>query len=302
MQIYESLQGLGSDFGLALGVFDGVHLGHQAVIAEARLGSGRVGVLTFHPHPVQILAPQKARRRILTSLPHQQHLMAKMGVDFMVVVPFTKKRAAQEAADFAAELFASGVRRVAVGEDWLFGRKRQGNLQKLQTWGAEKEVEVRGVAAVAADGVRISSTRIRTALDHDDFAGARRLLGRNFSVLGHVEKGRQLGRQLGFATANVVAGEEYLPPDGVHAVRGDWGAGWRIGVSNVGRRPTIEPGGRRLLEVHFLDADDVPDLYGREIEVAFVEKIREEQKFASLKELKNQIAADAERARTILQI
>lgn len=300
MQIYESLQGIGSDFGLALGVFDGVHLGHQAVIAAAKMGGWRLGVLTFQPHPVQVLAPEKAQRRILTSLPHQIRLMTGMGVDFVVVLSFTKERAAQEAADFAAELFASGVRRVAVGADWSFGRKRQGNLEKLQVWGAEKQVEVRGVPAVVADGARISSTSIRSALDHDDFALARRLLGRDFSVLGHVEKGRQLGRQLGFATANVVADEEYLPPDGVHAVRGNWGAGWRIGVSNVGRRPTVEPGGRRLLEVHFLDANDVPELYGCEIEVAFVEKIREEQKFGSLDDLKAQIALDAQTARAIL--
>lgn len=301
MQIFDRLDALGSGFGLALGVFDGLHLGHQAVIGAAAKNGQALGVLTFHPHPVQVLFPQKAPRRILTSLTHQQRLMTEMGVDFMVVLPFTAERAAQEAADFVSELFASGVNRVAVGDDWSFGKNRGGNLAKLQAWGAEKKVTVVGVAAVSDERGRISSTRIRSALDHDDFSGARRLLGRDFSVLGHVEKGRQLGRQLGFATANVVAGEEYLPPDGVHAVRGNWGEGWKIGVSNVGRRPTVEPGGRRLLEVHFLE-NEVPDLYGREIEVAFVEKIRDEQKFASLDDLKNQIARDANAARQILKL
>ncbi len=299
MEVYHSLCGPGGDFGLAMGVFDGVHLGHQAVIAAA-MGSGARGVLTFQPHPVRVLAPDRAPKRLLTTLAHQKKLVSRRGVDFLLGLPFTKERARQTAEDFARELFATGVKRVAVGEDWLFGKSRSGNVPKLQSWGADSGVEVRTVAAVEDAGGRISSTRIRAALEEDDFALARHLLGRDFSVLGEVKKGRQLGRQLGFATANVIVGEEYLPPDGVHAVRADWGAGWQAGVANVGRRPTVEEGGRRMLEVHFLGGG-VPNLYGREVEVAFVEKIREEKKFDSLEALKSRIATDAEEARRILQ-
>ncbi|MGE9268251.1 MAG: riboflavin biosynthesis protein RibF [Verrucomicrobiales bacterium] len=282
---------------LALGVFDGLHRGHQAVIEAARADGKKLGVLTFDPHPARVLAPERAPKRLLSSLPHQKRLLNGMGVETLVVLPFTPERAAQEAEDFAGELRACVLSAVAVGADWSFGRGRRGTVEKLAT--CLPDTEVKGVPAVCEAGRRISSTWIRECLGRSDLAMARQLLGRSFSVYGEVVKGRQLGRQLGFPTANLRIGEEYLPPDGVYAVRGDWGEGWQTGVANVGRRPTVSADGRRLLEVHFL-ACGTPDLYGRWVEVSFEEKIRSERSFANVGELRQQIEKDAENARMLL--
>ena len=302
MEVYESLDlEMGGEFGLALGIFDGVHLGHQAVIEAARVAGGKLGVVTFDPHPARVLFPEKVAARVLTSLEHKRDLLAKMGVDFLVVLPFTKERAGQAARDFAEELFASGVRRISVGEDWRFGKGRAGGVEELREWGGEKGVEVCVAEAVDLEGGRISSTRIRKALGEGNFSLTEKLLGRLYSVTGMVVEGRKLGREIGFPTANVATEEEKLPLNGVHVVRIDWGEGGMPGVANVGRRPTVEDGGRRMLEVHVL-AEGVPDLYGREVEVSFLKMIREERKFGSVEELKGQIGKDCEVAREVLQV
>lgn len=274
------------DFGLALGVFDGVHLGHQAVIDAVR-GFPKLGVLTFDPHPVQILAPDKAPRRVLSGLEHKKLILERLGVDFMVVVEFSREFAAREACDFAGELFGSGARRLTAGEDWSFGRGREGTMERLAAWGRENGVDVVGVTAVESGGERISSTRIRACLEENDLNGARELLGRPYSVFGEVRKGKQLGRTIGFPTANVSAGEEFLPENGVYLVEGN---GTR-GVANIGTRPTVDDSPRRSLEVH-LFSDDIPMTYGWQLEVAFLRKLRDEQKFDSIDDLKAQIARD----------
>ena len=238
MQVFHhpgEITGWPDGFGLALGVFDGVHLGHQAVLDAAR-GFDGLGVLTFHPHPVQVLAPDRAPRRILAGLDHKKLIFERLGVDFMVVVPFTREFASRAAHDFAGELFASGARRLAAGRDWHFGRNREGTMDRLADWGEERGVEVVGVGAVGSGGERISSTRIRECLKHNDLKGAAALLGRPYSVLGEVVEGKQLGRTIGFPTANVAAGEEQLPPNGVYLVEGNG----LPGVANVGTRPTVD--------------------------------------------------------------
>jgi len=285
------LRGTPGDFGLALGVFDGVHLGHQAVIDAAR-GFTRVGVLTFDPHPVQVLAPDRAPRRILSSLAHKQMILERLGIDFMIVVNFTPEFAAREARDFAEELFASGAKRLAAGEDWSFGRAREGTMARLGEWGREAGVEVAEVEAVTLGGARISSTRIRDCFVRNDLEEAAALLGRPYSVLGEVVRGRQLGRTIGVPTANVALLDELLPPNGVYLVEGN---GIR-GVANVGTRPTVDASSRRSLEVHLL-SDKIPMEYGWELEVGFLKKIREEKKFDSLEALKAQIARDVGDAR-----
>jgi len=289
VRIYSSLTELSeseSGFGLALGVFDGVHLGHQAVIEAAR-GCGRVGVLTFDPHPVQVLAPGRAPRRILANLEHKKRILGGMGVDFMVVIEFTPEFAKRDAIDFGQELLGCGAVRLSAGEDWNYGKARSGNMVRLAEWGKEAGVEVIAVEAVTLDGGRISSTRIRECLKNDDLEGAARLLGRPYSIFGEVVRGKQLGRTIEVPTANIAVDGEQLPPNGVYRIKGNG----ILGVANIGTRPTVDDSGCRSLEVH-LFSDEVPDSYGWWLEVGFLSKIREEKKFASLDELKAQIRVD----------
>jgi riboflavin kinase/FMN adenylyltransferase len=277
-------------FGLALGVFDGVHLGHQAVIAAAR-GVGDLGVLTFDPHPVQVLAPNHAPRRILSSLDQKKRLLSGLGVDFLVIIEFSPEFAAREARKFADDLFATGVKKLSAGDDWSFGRGREGNMQRLREWGSESGVDVLEISAILQDGLRISSTRIRKCLQEEDLDSVATMLGRHYSVLGTVVRGRQLGRTIGFPTANVVVADEVLPPNGVYVVEGNG----IPGVANIGTRPTVDDSRGRSLEVH-LFTDDLPMDYGWELEVGFLRKIRDEQKFQSLEELRNQIQCDVQNA------
>ncbi|MDA7515733.1 riboflavin biosynthesis protein RibF [Akkermansiaceae bacterium] len=293
MQVLHGLKELSDfdrSFGLALGVFDGVHLGHQAVIAAAR-GVGDLGVLTFDPHPVQVLAPNHAPRRILSSLDQKKRLLSGLGVDFLVIIEFSPEFAAREARKFADDLFATGVKKLSAGDDWSFGRGREGNMQRLREWGSESGVDVLEISAILQDGLRISSTRIRKCLQEEDLDSVATMLGRHYSVLGTVVRGRQLGRTIGFPTANVVVADEVLPPNGVYVVEGNG----IPGVANIGTRPTVDDSRGRSLEVH-LFTDDLPMDYGWELEVGFLRKIRDEQKFQSLEELRNQIQCDVQNA------
>ena len=293
MQVLYGLKELsefGRSFGLALGVFDGVHLGHQAVIEAAR-GAGALGVLTFDPHPVQVLAPNHAPRRILSSLEQKKRVLSGLGVDFLVIIEFSPEFAAREARKFANDLFATGVKKLSAGDDWSFGRGREGNMQRLREWGSESRVEVLEVSAILQDGLRISSTRIRKCLQEEDLDSVAKMLGRYYSVLGRVVRGRQLGRTIGFPTANVVVADEVLPPNGVYVVEGNG----IPGVANIGTRPTVDDSRGRSLEVH-LFTDDLPMDYDWELEVGFLRKIRDEQKFESLEELRRQIECDVQNA------
>lgn len=282
---------------LALGVFDGVHVGHQAVIARAveaaRADGGSPGVLTFDPYPLRVLAPEKAPRRLLASLDHKARILEPLGVEFLLAIPFDKARAAVAAEDFVRELVDSGARTIAAGEDWRFGHKRAGDRDLLRRLSTELGFRFEAVPPVMIDGDRVSSTRIRQAVRDGNLDAAAAMLGRRYTVAGRVVEGRKLGRQLGFPTANVERGEEQYPPEGVWAVRARVGADWCPGVANLGRRPTVD-GDDRSLEVHFLEGS--PELYGKVIEVEFMQAIRDERKFDSLDALKEQIGRDVARA------
>ncbi len=283
---------------LAMGVFDGVHVGHRAVIgsavAAAGKGGGLAGVLTFEPHPVRVLAPEVAPSRILASLNHKRELLAGLGVGVMVVVPFTREFAGCEAEVFLRDLLESApcLRTLAVGEDWKFGKRRAGDVALLEKFGAAHGVDILAAPAVMLDGERVSSTRIRQAIRDGNMDAARRMLGREYTVLGTVVKGRQLGRTIGFPTANLRVHNEQLPADGVWAVEVTLENGEVVcGAGNLGVRPTVEgEEGRRMLEIHLLDYSG--DLYGTMMEVRFLKFVREERGFDSLDGLKAQIAED----------
>ncbi|MFT4550768.1 MAG: riboflavin kinase/FMN adenylyltransferase [Verrucomicrobiales bacterium] len=290
---------------LAIGVFDGIHRGHQAVIAaateSARQGGGIPVVVSFDPHPVAVLRPEAAPR-LLTSAVHQQKILADYGIGHLLVIEFDRAFAAQDANDFIAQLAAAcqPLKQICVGAEWNFGRGRTGNVGLLQTMGAELGFTVDGVPAVLSeDGEVISSTLVRRAIEVGDFERAEELLGREYTVLGDVVEGRQLGRTIGFPTANLSVHSEQLPPSGVYAVRVAFDGESLLGVANLGARPTVESdGAKRLLEVHLFDFDR--EIYGRSMEVSFGEKLRDEQKFDGLEELKSQIAVDVQAARALL--
>ena len=290
---------------LAIGVFDGLHRGHRAVIeralADAREAGGSTVVVTFDPHPARVLRPEKSPR-LLTSTPHKLRLIRALGVRHILVIPFDTAFAATPPDTFIRQLAAAAkpLREICVGHQWSFGKGRAGNLEMLARLGAEMGFEEVGVPAVEVDGRIVSSTLIRQAVEAGDLADAARLLGRDFTILGTVVEGMHLGRKLGFPTANLSAHNEQFPPDGVYAVEilrnGD---APRRGVANVGVRPTVTAaGGERVLEVHLLDFDGA--LYGEDLEIIFRRFLRAEAKFPSLEALRAQIARDVEAARAAL--
>jgi len=301
VQMIDSLAGMREitqPLHLAMGVFDGVHIGHQAVIKAAvdaaKTSGGTAGVLTFDPHPIQVLAPEVAPRRILASLTHKKELLAELGVEIMVVLPFTHEFAMLEAGEFLQEILhaTSSLKTIAIGEDWKFGKQRSGNVAMLESFGAENGIKIISLQAVMLDGERVSSTRVRQAIRDGNLDAASAMLGRPYTVIGTVVQGRKLGRTLGFPTANLRVHNEQLPQDGVWAVEVTLADGSRYrGAGNLGLRPTVEgEGARRMLEVHLLDYEG--DLYGQEVEVRFLKYVRGEKKFESLDELQAQIRLD----------
>jgi riboflavin kinase/FMN adenylyltransferase len=286
---------------LAIGVFDGVHLGHRSVLTraleDARSGQGTAIAVTFDPHPVKILRPQAAPR-LLTATGHKLRLIHSLGIETVLVIPFTREFAATAAEDFVRELHAAcnPLREICVGHEWSFGKDRAGNLKMLAKMGGQLGFEEVGVPAVRIDGEVVSSTSIRAAVETGELDRAARLLGRPYSVLGTVVRGDGLGKKLGFATANVSAHNEQFPPNGVYAVQATLRGKPIAGAANLGVRPTLQGAtGERILEVHLLDFDG--DVYGEELEVTFGTFLREERKFASMDALKQQIERDVRDAR-----
>ncbi len=277
---------------LAIGIFDGVHRGHQALIAEAQADAGKTGgtavVMTFEPHPMMFFQRSEPPLR-LSSPRHKEVLLERLGVTHLAVLPFEAARAGQTAEEFVEELRASGrpLGGVVVGADWKFGKGRGGDVALLRKMGG---FEVDGIPAVMIGEEPISSTSIRMAVARGDLGFAQQALGRPYAVLGPVVAGRKLGRTLGFPTANIDTDGFQLPPDGVYAGRVRCGHEVFRGMINLGVRPTVSREARRILEVHLLDF--AGDLYGRELEVEFLRFLRPEQKFASLDDLRVQIARD----------
>ena len=291
---------------LAIGVFDGVHLGHKAVIdralADAAALGGAAAVVTFDPHPLRVLRPQHAPR-LLTSTPHKKRLIRSLGVEHLLVVPFDQEFASTPPQAFIEALAHSchPLREICVGHEWSFGKGRAGNLKLLEVLGDQLGFREVGVPAVQIDGEIVSSTLIRRAVERGDLAHAARLLGRDFTILGTVVRGDQLGRKLGFPTANLSAHNEQFPPDGVYAVEVTRNGDKLRGVVNIGIRPTIaHASGERVLEVHLFDF--AAEIYGQDLEITFHRFLRPERKFESLDQLRRQIAHDVHAARTAFGI
>lgn len=287
---------------LTIGTFDGLHLGHQALIARLLSHAQRLGepavMLTFEPMPREFLSPGDPPAR-LTTFRERWRILAKAGIDYLWLLRFGEALRNLSAEDFA-QLLARRLRPrvVVVGHDFRFARKGEATAAALAAAGERLGFAVDIVPAVTLAGERVSSSGVRAALACADFARAERWLGRRYSMRGRVIGGKRLGRDLGFPTANLALGRRRAPVAGIFAVQVHGVANAALpGVASLGTRPTIG-GGEALLEAHVFDFSD--DLYGREIEVEFAAKLRDEQRFATLEALTTQMQRDAADARRIL--
>ena len=286
-----------------IGVFDGVHLGHQRILDRVHVEAGRLRlpslVFSFEPTPQEVMSPKQAPARLMR-LREKYLVLQSSGIDNLYCPPFDRTLQALAPEEFIEQLLVRtlGVRHLVVGDDFRFGQGRAGTFPHLQAGGLRHGFGVEQVGSVTVDGLRVSSTAIRNALATGDLATARQLLGRTYRMVGRVSRGQQLGRQLGFPTANIRLQRLASPVSGIFAVRVHGvEAGPRDAVASIGTRPTVA-GVEPLLEVHVFDFDG--DLYGRQLSVDFVARLRDETRFDDLESLRRQMELDAAEARRLL--
>ena len=291
----------GRKVSLAIGMFDGVHLGHQQVIrqavSDAEQHESVALALTFDKHPNSVVAPERVPP-LIYSLPQRLRAMQALGVDTTLLIRFDEFFSRQTGEEFVRGLAwqLGHIHSICVGSSFTFGCRRSGNVALLQKLGQELHFIVHGLAAVSLDGQTVSSTRIREAVRNGQLDLAGQMLGRAYSLAGEVVPGDRLGYKLGFPTANLEVADRVLPPNGVYAVHARVHRKSHRAVLNIGVRPTLDDQSPRIrAEVHLLDFDG--DLYGQELELTFAERLRDEQRFPSLETLKAQIAEDVKAAK-----
>ncbi len=286
---------------VTLGNFDGVHLGHQALIQETVLRARARGVpailITFEPLPREFFGRGKATVARLTRMREKVSAISKLGIDYIVILKFNHELAGKSASDFIHEILVDRLKavEVIVGDDFQFGRDRQGNFAMLTEAGRQYGFTTFAMPTFLLEGARVSSTRVREALQNADHGLANRLLGRPYTMQGRVRHGNKLGRQWGFPTANIFLHRSLAPVGGIYTVLVHGLADQPLpGVANLGVRPTVD-GTRALLEVHLLDFNQ--QIYGQYVEVEFCEKLRDEVRYPTVELLIEQIARDVEMAR-----
>ncbi len=287
---------------LTLGNFDGVHLGHQAifekVIERAREIGGTSVAFTFEPHPLKVLAPERSPR-LLNTFHGKMRLLEVAGLDVVICAKFTRAFADQNPEDFAREVLHKtiGVREVYVGYDYAFGKGREGSIESLKRMGKTYGFEVGVIEPVRIDNVVVSSSILRDLISSGRIEEASRLLGRSYTIEGEVVHGAHRGQTIGFPTANLHTANEVLPAFGVYAVHADVGGSRFQGVASIGIRPTFDAGPVSI-EVYLFGFEG--DLYGRQMEVQFVKRLRGEEKFSDVDSLVRQIRKDVEEAMQVL--
>jgi riboflavin kinase/FMN adenylyltransferase len=290
---------------LTIGNFDGVHLGHQAMLARLAEAARRLNVpscvMTFEPHPREFFAPDQAPTR-LTSLREKLELLGQFGVERVQICRFDFEFAKTTPEDFIMRILRRGLgaRWVLVGDDFRFGARRAGDLSMLKQAEVECHFRVHAMHSVMVDGERVSSTQVRKALAEGNLPRAGHLLGRPYSISGRVVSGDRLGRKLGWPTANVLMKHNRPPLAGIFAVEVEGIDGRALpGVASLGVRPTVAHDARPSLEVHLLDFGR--EIYGAHLKVDFLHKFRDEEKYADVETLKRQIAVDVENARAFFR-
>jgi riboflavin kinase / FMN adenylyltransferase len=287
------------------GTFDGVHLGHRQILSRltemARQDGGASVVLTYWPHPRTVVSSDSAGLKLLTTLAEKEALLAAAGIDHFVIIPFTRAFSQLTSDEFIRQILIEtiGTRKLVIGYDHRFGRDREGGFDYIQAHADNYGVAVEEIPRQDIDAVGISSSKIRAALADGQVETARAFLGRAYSVSGTVVKGRQLGRTIGFPTANLHPDDpnKLIPANGVYAVTVQQGGQTFGGMTNIGTRPTVG-GTHQTIETYIFDFDR--DIYGEELTLEFQAFLRPEQKFDGLPGLVNQLAQDESRARAVL--
>jgi len=287
------------------GTFDGVHLGHQKILGRlkelAEHKQGETVLLTYWPHPRLILQPKDNNLRLLTTLTEKVKLLEELGVDHLIILPFTKELSQMSSEEFIREILVNKIqtKTLVIGYDHKFGKNREGSFEYLKSHSHLFGFDMEEISRQDVDDLAVSSTKIRTALAQGDISTASKYLGRPYFLSGKVVKGQQIGRSIGFPTANIHVVDNYklLPRDGAYAVYAGVGQIRYKAILNIGDRPTVD-GKKITIEAHLIYFDG--DVYGQELSIHFQEFLREEEKFENLDALKNQLVIDRERAIFIL--
>lgn len=283
---------------VTIGTFDGVHLGHQRILEQLKITAARIGgqtvILTFSPHPRMVLFPN-SEQVLINTQEEKIQLLSSFGVDHLIIHPFTREFSMLSSQEFIENILVKGLgtKRLVIGYDHHFGKDREGSFENLKRSGPDFGFEVEEIPAWEADSIKVSSTRIRNALAEGLVDVANILLGYKYVLKGTVVKGQQLGRKLGFPTANIISPDpnKLIPTNGVYAVQVVHNGNVYGGMMNIGLRPTVNGVGRTS-EVNIFDFE--AEIYGESLEVRFVKWVRSEQKFDGIEKLKLQLAADRE--------
>ncbi len=289
---------------ITIGTFDGVHIGHRKIlerlINDAKKTNLRSTVLTFFPHPRMVLQ-KDTEIRLLNTIQEKIKILEYIGLDYLIIHPFTLEFSRISSTEFVRDILVNELKakKIIIGYDHRFGRNRNANIQDLFAFGNTFNFEVEEIAAQEIDDVSVSSTKIRNALIDGDIKTANEYLGYNYMLTGDVKKGKGLGRQLNFPTANLFIKEKYklIPKNGVYVVKSILNGKLFYGMMNIGFNPTVD-GSTKSIEIHFFDFNS--DLYGQNIQVDIIERIRDEHKFKSLEELKTQLLKDKETSISII--
>ncbi|NVJ86189.1 MAG: bifunctional riboflavin kinase/FAD synthetase [Algoriphagus sp.] len=307
MKIYEGL----SEFKpvpnpvVTSGTFDGVHLGHQKILQRireiARSIHGETILLTFWPHPRLVLYPEEHNLRLLSTFEEKTKLLRQFGIDHLITIPFTKEFSQMSSKEFIQKMLVDKIhtRKLVIGYDHRFGKNREGSFEYLQEHASDFGFELEEISRQDVDAIGVSSTKIRKALESGDIQTANSFLGRSYELNGIVIKGQQIGRSIGFPTANVHIPNSYklIPKDGVYAVEAEVNGNLYKAMLNIGNRPTVD-GTQKSVETHLFDFQG--DLYGKQITIYLRAYLREEQKFESLAALQAQLLKDQQQAKMLL--
>jgi len=291
---------------LTIGTYDGVHLGHQKILdflkQKAKEVKGESVVFTFYPHPRMVLHPDDHNLELLQTIDERIEKLSKIGIDHLIVYPFSKEFSRLSAVEFVRDVLVNqiNINTLVVGYDHQFGRNREGTKDVLNELAPIYNFKVVEIPAFLKDEIKISSTKIRNALKKGDVETATKYLGEHYSIQGNVVKGDKIGTEIGYPTANIYVKEDYklIPANGVYAVKAFVDECEFSAMLNIGNRPTIANDGEKRIEVNIFDFNK--DIYGKRIKIEFVKKVRDEKTFSNLDELKQQLALDENKCRTIL--
>lgn len=289
---------------ITIGTFDGVHIGHRKIldrlINNAKELNLRSTVLTFFPHPRMVLQ-KDSDIKLLNTLEEKKQILEDMGLDYLIIHPFTLKFSRLTATEFVRDILVNKLKtkKIVIGYDHRFGRNRNANINDLMAFGNTLDFEVEEIPAQIIDDVSVSSTKIRKALEEGDIKTANEYLGYKYMLSGTIKKGRGLGKQIDFPTANLFIEEPYklIPKNGVYVVRARWNAKMVYGMMNIGFNPTVD-GKKRSKEIHFFDFNE--NLYNKKIQVELLDRIRDEVKFDSVEALREQLKKDKETSLSLI--